>query len=425
MKINKDSEHDGVVLFPPSQETDFRKRLDALNRKALKFGLQPIQVLSVVDVSYQYKVESFGNGKELACLVPLRKGEHAERPVILKRAEIQFPIIKLGDWQVVGKLEACGHSNLGFAVTDDEADQKAVREHSDGQLRCEHCNTKRARKEGFLLRGGDASYKLVGTSCLQDFTGIDPAAVLFMAQMSHFLRDCDELMEEYERSGRVNAIGTVGFLADVLFLVKRHGFVSAAKARDECCSATYQDAVGLHHSLKSDEELGRLYWGDLEARLAKAQEIRNWVLGSEEDTLFFRNLKLLIEQDAIELSPRHLAFAAAAVPAYERAMGEARAKSVRVNEHVGNIGEKLKSSLVLDRIIAFEGRFGVQQLVLMRDDAGRTLVWKSQACPREIQDAEPGFEFVATFKVKGHDHYKGHAQTTVTHLKMESAMACA
>ena len=422
--MNKTAEHDGVVLFPPSQEADFRKRLDALNRKALKFGLDPIQILSMVDSQYQYKKEVLGNGKELLHLEPLPKGAQATHPVILKRAVIKFPIIKLGDWQVIGKLEACGHSNLGFTVTDVEADHKAVREHSDGQLRCEHCNTKRARKEGFLLRGGDASYKLVGTSCLQDFTGIDPAAALFLAQMSHFIRDCDDLMDDYERSVRSNAIGTNLYLANVLFLVKQYGFVSAAKARDECCSATYQDAVSISSSIKSDEELGRTFWEGMDARLAKAQEIRDWVLGREDDSMFFRNLKLLLEQDLIELSPRHLAFAAAAVPAYEREMGAANAKSDRLNEHLGSVGEKLKLSLVLDRIIPFEGRFGVQQMVLMRDPAGRTLVWTSQSCPREIKDAQPGFEFVATFKVKAHEHYKGYAQTKVTHLKMESAEAC-
>src|SRR3546814_18345978 len=51
-------------------------------------------------------------------------------------------------------------------------------------VRCDHCKTKRQRRLAYLLKDAETSEVLqVGSSCLQDFTGVDPAAVLFLAQL--------------------------------------------------------------------------------------------------------------------------------------------------------------------------------------------------------------------------------------------------
>lgn len=410
--------NDAAIYIAPSQEADFRKRLGALNKKAAKFGLQPIEIQDSALCAFQVKTEVQRNGSVLFSLVPLPAGARTESPVTLQRYKLRFPLIKLGNWQVVGKLELCGESNLAFSITPEQADIEELGLHAQHKLHCQHCNAKRTRKEGFLLRGEDARYMQVGTSCLKDFTGIDPAAALFLAQMWTMVRDYDADFDEFGRSGRTNAVHTLSYLAAVSFLSKVYGFVSSSRARDEGIPATYDDAIGLSEMLRSNEALRERYLASLPEHEEVAQKVRAWVLGKEPESMFDRNVQLLLKQDCLTVNHKHLAFAAATVPMYAKSL-ELASKSQRPpGVHVGEVGQKLSMTLTFERIITFESRFGMTSLVLMRDAQGNALTWKTGSCPQRLGDAKQGDTFDAAFKIKEHAHYKGQPQTSVSHLKL-------
>lgn len=86
--------------------------------------------------------------------------------------------------------------------------------------------------------------------------------------------------------------------------------------------------------------------------------------------------------------------------------------------HVGKPGQKLTCTVTITRIIAIETAYGRANLVMMRDDVGNVLKWKTGSCPYEIQKDGVGRTLQATFKVKEHGEYKGMLQTSVTHLKI-------
>lgn len=412
--------NDSIVLVEPDQLGGFEKRLAALNKKAVVFGLEPIKVVSTRDVLYERKFEYVGRDmdKQLSYLAPVPNGRQSDAPVILKRIEIEYPEIKLGNWRVVGKIEAAEGGNLTFGVTRDAADEAALSAIADHPITCEHCKTNRNRKDGFLLRDNDSgAYRQVGSNCLEDFTGLDPAAALFLARMHEVVRIVEGDLDDYAESGRANAVSTRRYLADVSYITENHGFVSSAKAKETYAEATFDEALGLPRKLNESLSLRMKYAEQVERHLAKADEVRAWFASKPEEGSFDRNVKLLLAADAIAMERKHLAFAAAAVPMYNRMLAfEAQARIPSV--HVGAPGQKMNSVLSVDRVVPIESQYGTSHLVLMRDQDGNRLKWKTSACPDEIRNAGAGRGMEAAFKVKAHDEYKGVPQTSVTHLKV-------
>lgn len=418
--ITDPERNDSIVLVEPGQMPAFQKRLDALNKKAVAFGLDPIKIIDTKDVIYERKVEYVGRDmdRQLSYLVPARSWAQPEHPVMLKRIEIEYPEVKLGNWRVIGKLEAVEGGNLTFAVSREENDVTALAARAEHPIECEHCKTHRYRKDGYLLRdGASGDYKQVGSSCLEDFTGIDPGAALFLARMSEIVRFAEGELEEFGHSGRANAVSTRDYLADVSFIAENMGFISSAKAREEGGAATYEEALSLRHATQKNESLHEKYWDQIERHRAKAEAIREWVSQKTEESTFDRNVKLLLQADAIALDRKHLAFAAATVPMYNRSLS-AEAEVCKPSEHVGKPGQKMTSILTVDRVVRIEGYYGMSDLVLMHDQDGNRFKWKTGACPDEIRQDGVGRSMEAAFKVKGHDDYKGAAQTSITHLKV-------
>lgn len=405
------------VLVEPHQEAGFLKKIEALNKKAKTFGLSPITVKSKEVLIYEYHSEPTRGGGTFSYLKPVPKGTIAQNPVQILRIEIEFPLIKLGNWLVVAKLEKTPSGNLQFLVTRDQADAQATAAYASEPVHCEHCDLKRTRKDGYVLRDlGHGGYKQVGASCLQDFTGIDPAAALFMARMWSVISAYEDDFNEFSRSGRINAVETRRFLAAVSFLSQTFGFVSAAMARDRALSPTYSDAMQLGNLMQEDEGLRAKYLASIDNHRKVADDVLAWIACKPVQSAFDSNLKLLLGQDALSADRKHLAFAAAAVAMFYKTTEALKEKPNL--KHVGTEGQKMSASLNVHRTIDIETPYGRSTLVLLRDDDGNHLTWKTAACPRELIENEGHLRFSASFKVKKHDNYKAVPQTIITHLKV-------
>lgn len=411
------------VLVEPYALPEFEKKLAKLNAKAEKFGLPPIEVLGRTTERYIRVVDQMGDDHQLAYLRPMRGYDPQEHPILLERLQLRYPIIQLGNWRVVGKLETVADAGaLTFTITDDEADRAAVRDYAAHPLHCEHCKAKRRRTDSFVLRDVETGErKQVGTSCLTDFTGVDPGAALFLAQMSSVIRiEFDEL-DASLRSGNRRALWTPAYLADVIFLTEHFGFVSAAKARDESLTATWAAASSpkMFEEFKSD--VRKAYLAGSQDRYNRAEAIRQWFVQSKDPSDFHRNCALLLEQEWVRLEPRHLALAAASVATYNRHLLKAQEQKVP-SEYVGQPGEKLKQKLTIERAVSLPNPYDSRTpsyLMLLRDEAGNRITWKSASVPEEMVNGSGGI-VEASFKVKEHTDYKGVKQTAVTHLKVLS-----
>lgn len=416
-----DDRLDSVVLVEPDRMGLFTHKLGLLNKKAARFGLEAIEVLESVPVAYKRRFEDAGRDgeRQIAYLIPAGPRDDVLAVILLNRVRLKYPIVRLGDWQVVGKLEAVENGCLTFRVTDDEDDAREVRARSTRAMECEHCRKVRRRTAVFVLREvSSGKHCQVGKGCLKDFTGIDPAAALFLARMYELISMADAEADEFARSMRRNSVATAAFLSDVVFLADRGGFVSSAKAAASGAEPTWSEAARIDDILDGNEGLRKSYGETRDACLAKAAEARVWMLEKPEASDFDRNAKLLLEMDHLLLKARHLALAAAVVPVYRKAHSVTAAQR-QPSKHVGTVGTKMEADLQIERVIELENQFSRAGLflVLMKDADGNKLTWKSAAATGEMVKGE-GRRLRATFKVKAHGDYQGNAQTGVSHLKV-------
>lgn len=414
-----------AVVFAPTDEMDkFKGLMAKLNIKAKSFGLDPIEIVSQRPRLYRRNGEEVKDG--LGYVVSLTLATQADLLdrradlIELQQIEITNPLIKLGDWRVVGKLEhePISGKNLSFQVSHTFKDNEVIEAYRAHSITCEHCNTKRQRAQSYVLTNDDSEYKQVGTACLEDFTGISPERLLFLANFNRFIKIYDPDQEEFG-VGRQRAVGTQAYLADVSFLSAVSGFVSSAKARDGFgLTPTYSDALRIDSLLRDNDSLRERY---LQERPIHMQHAANTITWFGEKTghvdSFTRNVQILIGKDTLAIDNRHLAFAAAAVPTFFKAMQEAK-KSLAVpnSVHQGSVGEKIERSLIIEKVVPLESRFGNPYLVLFRDVDGNAYKWKASAPAVEIVEGE-GLRLKASMKVKAHEEYKGSLQTSVSHLK--------
>ncbi|MGH8156594.1 MAG: hypothetical protein ACREPQ_00610 [Rhodanobacter sp.] len=416
--------HAAKVVVPVDQMGAFEKRLKALNVKAERFGLEAISVGEPLLTNYEiYREPNRSGSGEHVTLLPQGSAPppEATRDGLVRMAQIpiEYPVIKLGDWRVVAKIEPAGaDDNLVFVVSEDAADVAAAEGHRHQAIQCEHCGTERRRKASFLL-AGEGGYKEVGQQCLEDFTGIDPAAALFLGKLHTFLSwDYLEL-----GSGGPNAIATRQFLIDVLFLTEQCGFVSSSRAKcNPGTRATYQIAMDLAGELHDDAALREAYPDALDRLGTQADALREWYALNASATGFDANVRALLAQDTLLLDPKHLAFAAGAVPGYLRQQQRQRALALDTSaerRHVGVAGERSTMVLRVERMVIFDTRFGRQWLAIMRDREGNKLAWKTSSLPPDrFREAKPEQWFECQFKVKEHGDYQGVPQTQVTHLQL-------
>lgn len=409
----------GRVLVPVSAMTTFTKRMAQLNKKAQAYGLEPVTVESMTEGLYVRRAEPVSplSEHQLERLVPFDalRDKYTDGVIQINKIHLKYPIIKMGQWQVIGKIERIEQDNLTFSISDDEEDRRAILAYAEQPIICEHCNLNRMRNDGFILKNAeDGAFKQVGSGCLKDFTGIDPAAALFLAKMLTVIRGFDGL--DSEGGARATGMPLVYFLSRVVYLAETSGFVSVAKARDTYSQPTC-DEVMLADFDARNPGYTKATPEAREAWASTAEAVRAWFVDRTPADDFERNVALLLKQEVISFDRKHAAFAAAAVPTYMRQLAKAReAADAAPSAHIGTPGEKMTAEVAISRVIPFDTAYGLSYMVILADAEGNQIRWKTAAAPQDVL-AGTGRRLQASFRVKSHEDYKGAAQTNVTHFK--------
>lgn len=425
--------HSSTVLVPVSNMEDFEKRLADLNKKAVRFGLDPITTTSQNQQRYYYDVKNEGRDGDIVSktLIRLKEGKNPPKGqsiVLVNSIDIEYPIIKLGSWQVMAQLESVGlkGQNLVFSIVGDQISEPDLIAYSECPLVCEHCNTSRQRKLSYILKDTvTEDSKQVGSTCLEDFTGVNPAAALFMAKLYDFVKvvDYSDDLEGGSFSGAVSAIATEEYLASVAFIIEKAGFVSSQKAKDEGVEPTYRLAMSINLILQRDPAFADEYWGAHDRLRTVANEVIEWYAAKQPDGSFERNVKLLLAEPDILIDPKHMAFAAAAIPSYHRhqkKLLDEKRSLTNPSQHVGEKGEKRLEAVTLEKLIPYDTQYGTQYRVNMTDAEGNKLSWKTANPPQELREiGSVGHSFTAQFKIKDHTEFRGSLTTEVSHLKFK------
>ena len=260
---------------------------------------------------------------------------------------------------------------------------------------CEHCGTKRARKDTAILQHEDGRQIQIGKSCLVDFLG---ARASDLAARAAYVAELREINDLGMSSGGAFA-DPEDFLATVAACIRVEGWISRARAEQTGRMATLTLAQSPRAPLATDED-------EATARAALV-----WARDLEARSDYEHNIKTIARAGA--LRSRDLGYAASIVAAFQRAQAPAQAPISAVSQHVGQIGEKIETEVTILRVVEIDGNYGVSRMHVMQDASGNVLVWFASG--RVSFDVGATVKITAT--VKNHNERQGVSQTIVTRAK--------
>lgn len=331
-----------------------------------------------------------------------------------KRVIIERPMVRVwidgaqpavAGWRPVANLVRTGDQNVFRAPPGVTVPESFRSRHV-----CDHCSTKRARKETWILRNVDTGALIqVGRTCIQDFFGgaCDPATLAFWATAWDACEGAGDPTADYAE--------TADYLACVATAVRVDGWTSASAAgygrrATWGLAAMIMDPPPL---VRGADPLPRPTAADHDT----ATEALAWIRSADLDSEYLRNLAAACSSDYAHRKVFGLlaSLVGAAYPGHV----ERKAKAQRpASRHYGATGDRIDlACTVLGAHTWRSERFGWKTVVTLCDDAGHTFKWWAS---REIEDLGTGDRVTVRATVKAHEIDSRTAQpvTIVTRCKI-------
>lgn len=280
---------------------------------------------------------------------------------------------------------------------------------------CEHCKTSRRRVDTFLIYNAEkAEFMQLGSSCVNDFTG-STNALAFWGYEAAFNSLMDDEWSEGGGTGMRRFLNVETFVALAAKAAVNYGWVSRAKAAESPSGfATADIALDAYFNPRHQIHSGYM-------KPAKAEDVEaalEWARGlgtSTNDYLY--NLNTAVRLATVPT--RFAGLLASLVPSYWREMERVArdAERANVSAHVGTVGKREIFTVKLVGKIPYESMYGSGVVAKFLDENGNELTWMTSATG--TADDFPTGEFVTVkATVKGHDSYKGIAQTILSRVAL-------
>ncbi len=329
----------------------------------------------------------------------------------------EFP--KMSGWTFVGIIEHTEHGNVLRSIPSEEVPEEL----RTAKPTCDHCQTKRKRKDTFLVRNDHGELKRVGRSCIKDYLGgKSPEDIAYSATLLKALRDMEE--RECKSSGK-SGYDVIEFLSFCVACVEYDGFyLSKTKAREQGGDPTSDKAIREMHKRDKD-------FKPTEDHVSEAISLLEWARNIEPSNSFEHNLKVVVQKDL--LKSRDLGFIACVPTTYKKACGllekkkliEEEIKDKIVNsDYFGKIGKREYFDLEFKYKVSFDGTFSRTHIYFFEDGEGNVALWKtSNPSPITINGFLDSFSKNVLYRIKAtikdHDIYRGIKQTILTRASVD------
>lgn len=352
--------------------------------------------------------------------IELENGDKVTARFVLVEAE---GIAKVNGWRFVATVEHTEKGNIINKAFDIEVPERYYTSSSV----CEHCNSKRYRKDTYLVMNEETGeFKQVGKSCLKDFTGGMSAE-----GVAQYTALFEELIEgEAPCGSRGESYYPVKeFLMYVAETIKHFGYVrtqdSGYSTRDRAF-AYYKLENGGRFFEKEEERLREEMQSvsfDASNNVEFAEKALEWLNSQEESNNYMHNLKTACSLEYT--SYRNLGILTSLYPTYNRELEYQAEKaeqerqraleqaSVQNSTHIGNVGDRIEIAVhSIDCVTSWETQYGVTRIYKIVDTNGNVYTWKTSNFIEE--------EKVSKVKgtVKSHNEYRGIKQTEITRCKV-------
>lgn len=319
----------------------------------------------------------------------------------------------LSGWSFLAKIE---HDESGNLVKLMGGDKAMPTDWHTCAPNCAHCDLSRQRSTTYMLNNVESNeVKQVGSTCVSDFLGAqyrDPERILSL--YDHVMELGSEFGYDPERE--FGGVRTAAFgvppeqlMAAVLKIVQEDsGYISAEKAETLACLGTgdrVRAAFWSRRPIAVVPDAGHL---------VMAPKVVAWLRDQKEgESLWMRNIAYLADRPGITCKDAGL-FASGYV-AWNRELQRKLKAEAGVGDWLGQKGDKLSTTAILERHGGFETAYGYKTVLSFRDEEGNGLIWKTQSAPSGLL---VGSTYHLSATVKEHDVYKGDRQTEIIRTKV-------
>lgn len=342
--------------------------------------------------------------------------------------------IKLGDWNAIAFIDNIEQQYIQFDI-DADYDFDFETEMKDNI--CQHCNTKRNRRKIFVLKSDiDGSFKKVGSTCIKDFTGVDPTK--FISLFQHIIRTIKFFDEEYSGENnssrnisdyRVFEINHIWTISKKVLKIDEKYIKAKWEQMDEYPFKDFRTNLGEATSDKVKKVL--FEYDEEDAYYVKPGKINNsFTKGLRE---WLKNIKVRIDTHTNDLDEKmeienefdlklknyskrkrvrtfDIGFTSWIVDAY---LNHLETLNAPESNWVGEINEKIQLDVTVNSVIGRDTDFGWSYIYKMVDTNGNiyTKFGTINARYSNTNEIEKGSILKMSAPVKSHNEYKNIKET--------------
>lgn len=277
-------------------------------------------------------------------------------------ATITFTVaVLLGDWTVTA-IAQWDNDELPLIHNFDNQTRSP---HSFDRNQCDHCNTQRNRNMVVELINNQNETRIIGSTCMVDYTGHNPTRLLVKAANT-FINEFDGIEDEYRSgSGGTASTSTQHFVAAALHAINLNGYTPT---RTETASSPTRDVAQYILFDPRGADLNKEALTD--ANLAAAQQIIDWATAHEpgvDASSFDWNLYTTASSETI--SRKREGFAAYLPEAYRRHLETENQTAANMTAEPVPTGRQTVCGAIL-RFKTVESAYGTTIKMTVEDQRG-------------------------------------------------------
>lgn len=390
-----------IYSIPEANIERLNKKLHTIKNKCAKYGC---------DFSWSEAGEEFKDVQD-------KNGNKFKTRFVL--VDVSGTAI-VNDWRFIASVQ---HTSKGNIITGVAGVEVPERYYTSAPY-CEHCKTKRARKNAYIIQNvKSGEFKQVGKSCLCDYT--HGLSAEMAAQCLSYIPIMEKAAQIYGGLGFQRYEETREVLLYALETIKKFGYtksnfngvITTAQRTADFMSAANGGGVMQEYRNKCLREMEQVNFvahsPENESRIEAALK---WISEQEENSNYIHNLRTVCSLDYV--LRRNYGLLVSLFPAYERAMNDKQTEAswkseTEKSEYVGTVGDRITIDVAsIECALRWESSFGIVSLYRMKDTLGNVYIWKTN------KFLELEFIRRITGTVKNHSEYKGAAQTELTRCKV-------
>lgn len=322
-------------------------------------------------------------------------------------------IARVNGWEFVATIE---HNNPMNVIRAFRTEYEIPERYYTSAPICEHCNSKRNRKDTYLIRNTDTGeFKQVGKSCLRDFTkGLDANLAAWYASWFDELENANtpSLSGGYTVYYKVSEV-----IQAAVEAVNIYGYQKSGDSWEGYQNQTTKQVVFdvLNEDVAYKKHLDKGFNYSREGNKEKTQAILSFVASLPQEYGYISNLKVLCSNEYCQ--QRDVGIIASSVACYDREQKKqermAKEKEAKLSSiWVGKEGERLTlNNLSVKLLTSWETLYGFTFMYQFTDEAGNVYIWKTGNIIEETRVSLKG-------TVKAHGEFNGIKQTELTRCRV-------